>query len=393
MLRSKYWIVFVFVLLCAPVSAQKKSKAQLNREKQENLNRIKEAESILQQTTRKKKATLGQLNAINQQIRSRESLIRSINEEIDWYNSKISEDQQLVDALEEDVKNLKKEYAEMAYAGYKASHNQDKLTFLFSASSFNQFLIRLKYFEQYGEARRFQAEQIMKVEEVLQLEIAGYESLKREKEALLGEEVEQKDKLGNLKKQQNSLITDLSKKENQLRAELDNRKKAVASISKLIEDIIKEEMRALAANNAPNLELVSTNFAGNQRRLPWPVNDGFVSSGYGKHNHPVYKRVVIDNKGIYIQTKEKEAVKSVFGGTVSVVANIPGMNKAVIVQHGDYRTVYANLKDVNVAKGQEIGVNEVIGEVYTDNDGLSELYFEVWKKNSTLNPQLWLTKR
>ncbi len=373
--------------------AQEKSKDQLKREKTENLKKIKEAESILAQTEKRKNATIGQLNAINQQIRSRESLIGSINDEIDWYNGKISDDQMIVKSLQTDLEDLKKEYGEMAYAGYKASHNQDKLTFLFSATSFNQFLIRLKYFEQYGEARRFQAEQILKVEEILVVEIKNYEVLKTEKQTLLSEELDQKMQLGKLKTKQSNLISSLSKKENLLKKELDTRNNAVASISRLIDSIIKAEMRALANNSSPELKVVSANFAGNQRRLPWPVSEGFISSGYGKHNHPVYKRVIIDNKGVYIQTKENESIKAVFEGKVSVVASIPGMNKAVIIQHGDFRTVYANLKEVYVKRNQILKINDKIGDVYTDADGLSELYFEVWKKNATLNPQLWLTKK
>ncbi len=374
-------------------SAQKKTKEQLNKEKTENLQKIKEAETILAQTEKKKKATIGQLNALNQQIRTRESLINSLEEEIDWYNSRIEDNLLIVQSLQSDLKNLKNEYAEMAYAGFKASQNQDKLSFLFAAKSFNQFLIRLKYFEQYGKARRYQAEQIIKVEGILTSEIASYETLKSEKQSLLAEELSQRDNLNVLKLKQNKLISTLSTKETQLNKELDSRKNAVASISKLIENIINDEMILTANKSEPELNVLSTNFSGNQRRLPWPVSEGFISSGYGKHNHPVYKRVVIDNKGVYIQTKENEEIKAVFEGKVSIVASIPGMNKAVIIRHGDYRTVYANLKDVFVTPNQEIKVNDKIGNIYTDNDGLSELYFEVWKKSSTLNPQLWLTKK
>jgi len=393
-INSHFALLVFFLFFIANGSlAQKKSKEELNKEKIENLQKIKEAEAILSQTEKKKKATVGQLNALNQQIRSREALISSIEAEIMWYNAKISDDQMIVQSLQTDLEILKKEYAEMAYAGYKASHNQDKLTFLFSANSFNQFLIRLKYFEQYGAARRFQADQILKVEDILGSEIANYENLKEEKQLLLVEEMGQRDKLSSLKQKQNRLITSLSKKETQLKRELDSRKNAVAAISHLIEEMIKAEMRAIANKKNPDFELVSSNFAGNQRHLPWPVSEGFISSGYGKHNHPVYKRVVIDNKGVYIQTKENEEIKAVFGGKVSVIASIPGMNKAVIVQHGDFRTVYANLKEVYVKRNQEIDINDTIGDIYTDNDGLSELYFEVWKKNTTLNPQLWLTKK
>ncbi len=396
MLRSNYLAYFIFIFILVSTThllGQGKTKAQLQKEKSENLQKIREAESILKETEKQKKATIGQLNALNQEIRSRESLIRSISEEIKWYDEKISDNQQIVNSLRADLENLKNEYAEMVYAGYKASQNQDKLTFLFSSKSFNQFIIRLKYFEQYGEARRYQAQQIVKVDEVLNVEISGFVDLKKEKEGLLKEEVNEKNNLTSLKSKQVQLVTSLSKRENEIRKELDSRKNSIAAITSIIDKMIRDEMKAKALNTAPELMVISANFAGNKQRLPWPVKEGFISSGYGKHAHPVYKRVVIDNKGVYIQTKSKEVINAVFDGKVSVVASIPGMNKAVIVQHGEYRTVYANLQKVYVERNQKIKINDKIGEIYTDTEGLSELYFEVWKKNATLNPQLWLTKK
>ena len=395
MLKSRTISFYILVLIpffFTPSFAQK-TKQTLENEKNENLKRIEEAEKILKSTEKQKAATLGQLNALNAQIRSRQSLISSIREEISLYNEEIKETESIIEALETDLVNLKAEYAEMLYAGYKASRNQDRLTFIFSAGSFNQFLMRLKYFEQYGESRRNQAEVIVKVQELLELEIDEYEVKRTQKASLLNEEVQEQNKLKSLRTRQGNLITELSKKEKELNRELINRKAAVAEINSLIDRLIAEELAArTAANNAEILELSST-FAGNQAKLPWPVKEGFISMGFGRQQHPVLKLVEVDNKGVYIQTQPKEEIKAVFDGKVSVVASIPGMNKAVIVQHGDYRTVYANLKNVYVVRNQVLKVNDPIGEVYTDNDGLAELYFELWQKNKTLNPQRWLTKK
>ena len=169
MLKSRY--IFIYLLLAFTYQTNQafaqKSKEDLEKEKGDNLIRIQQAEEILQSTEKQKVATLGQLNALNAQISSRQSLISSIREEISLFNLEIEETEGIIESLENDVKNLKAEYAEMLYASYKASRNQDKLTFLFSASSFNQFLMRLKYFEQYGESRRNQAATIVKVQQSL----------------------------------------------------------------------------------------------------------------------------------------------------------------------------------------------------------------------------------
>lgn len=395
MLKSRFtYIYIIFALTCfsAPSLAQK-SKENLEKEKNENLQRIQEAEKILQSTEKQKAATVGQLNALNEQIRSRQSLISSIREEITLYNLEIQDTESIIEALESDVENLKAEYAEMLYASYKASRNQDRLTFIFSSGSFNQFLMRLKYFEQYGESRRNQAKVILKVQESLQLEIVEYEHMRTEKATLLNDEVQEQNKLKSLRTRQGSLVSELAKKEKELNRELANRKAAVSEINGLIDRIIAEELAArTAASNAEIIEKSST-FADNRSKLPWPVKEGFISMGFGRQQHPVLKLVEVDNKGVYIQTQPKQEIKAVFDGKVSIVATIPGMNKAVIVQHGDFRTVYANLKNVYVVRNQEIKLNDPIGEIYTDNDGLAELYFELWQKNETLNPQRWLSKK
>ena len=398
MLRNRevlFLFLALFVLLTLPTSAQqKKSKEQLEVEKRENIKRIEEAEKILKETEEKKEATMGQLNAINQQIRSREALIRTIQGEIRWYNEKITEDEQIIESLQQDLVNLKEEYAAMVYASYKANQTQNRLTFLFSASSFNQMLIRLQYFEQYDEARRFQAQQITKVEMILEAEIDSYEKTRSEKQLLLADELKERNQLNTLIVKQQNVVANLQVREEELREELESRRRAVAEISTLIARIIEEETKAAEiANASAAITALSSSFEGNKRRLPWPVAEGFISSGFGKQSHPVYKKVLIDNRGVYIQTGSSEDIRAVFNGKVSIVASIPGMNNAVIIQHGDYRTVYANLSEVFVTKGQEIAVNDPIGKVFTNGEGLSELYFEVWRKNTTLNPQQWLSKR
>ena len=274
------------ILISSGAFAQK-NKAQLEKEKKEHAIRILEAEKILKSTEKKKRATVGQLNAINQQIKSREALIGTIREEINWYNRKILDDEQIIEALNADLESLRQEYAIMVYAGYKASQNQDKLTFLFSSDSFNKFLMRLKYYEQYGKSRRYQASQIVKVEDILRIEISGFEHTKTEKEALLAEEIIERNKLGELKKKQKVLVTSLTIKEKELKKELASRKKAVTELNALIDKMIRAEIAAKTAAETTASMAISDSFAGNRQRLPWPVNEGFISSGFGKHNHPV----------------------------------------------------------------------------------------------------------
>ncbi len=387
-----------FLILLLPLSLHaQKSKAQLEKEKRENLQRIKEAEKILSETASKKKSSLGQLTAINQQVEASEALIRSYTSEVGLLNGEISEINTLIASLESDLTNLKKEYASMAYSASKASTGLNQLTFLFSAKSFNQFLRRYQYMKQYGEARKNQVEQIEKVTLALSSQKQSIEAKRVEKNILLNQQVAQTKNLLDLKRKQSGLLQNLTQREGELKRELAERKEEMQSLDKLIADIVKKEIEASSKGTSkskismtPEAAMLSSSFEGNKARLLWPVESGFVSGRFGTHPHPVLKGIMIDNQGIDIQTNQQEKVRTVFDGQVKTVAMVPGMNNVVIIQHGDYFTLYARMTKVSVKPGQTIKAKEVIGEVYTDKDGISELQFQIWKNNVKLDPQAWL---
>lgn len=392
--------LFFAVTLCVlfygltPALAQK-SKAQLQKEKQDNLKKIEEAEKILAETTGKKQNTIGQLNALNQRIKTQEDLVSSIRKEIDLLNEEIEENNSIISALESDLTKLKEEYAAMIYAAYKANQGFSKLTFIFSAKSFNQLFMRLKYMEQYSDARKKQAEEIVKVQETLGAQITSIENKMEEKNTLLAEQIEESKSLTGLKQNQNKLVKNLQKQENKLKGDLEDRRKAVARLDKIINDIIKEELAKAKLAEKSDAEAsikLSNQFADNKSKLPWPVA-GFVSQKFGRQNHPVLKSIVLNNTGIYIQTKENEKVKTVFTGEVKTVAFVPLIGNTVIVTHGGYFTVYAGLKDVFVKKGQQLNTGQEIGSILTNQEGVSELRFEIWKNSQATDPQQWLTRK
>ncbi|ELR69734.1 Putative peptidase, M23/M37 family [Fulvivirga imtechensis AK7] len=382
------------MVISVSVSFAQKSKAQLQQEKQENLRKIKEAEKILAETAGKKQNTLGQLNALNQRIKTQEDLIGSIRKEINLLNEEIEENNQIIASLEEDLQKLKKEYAAMVYAAHKANQGFNKLTFIFSAGSFNQFLMRLKYMEQYSDARKTQAEQIVKVQETLVTQITLIESKMSEKNILLAEQLQESKSLTQLKANQNQLVKNLQQQENKLKKDLEERREAVAKLDKVINDLIKEEMeRARLAEKKDSEASVklSNEFADNKSRLPWPVS-GFISQKFGMQNHPVLKGIVINSTGVNIQTKENEKVKSIFAGEVRIVAFIPTVGNTVVINHGDYFTVYSGMKDVFVKTGQKVTTGQELGQIMTNKDGVSELKFEVRKNVTALDPQQWLNR-
>jgi septal ring factor EnvC (AmiA/AmiB activator) len=402
MSAGKSLFIVVLVLFSLPGFSQR-NKSQLQAEKQRSLEKIKEVEKILSETSLQKKNTLGELSALNQRIRSQESLIESIKNEMDLLNKEIGEDNGIIAALEEDLEKLKAEYASMLFAAQKAGNSATRLTFLFSAQSFDQLVMRMRYMKQYSQLRKLQADQIVKTQDQLAAQVKTTEAKRNEKNALLHDEVEENNKLTSLKAKQKTLVKTLEKQEKKLKVDLEETKKAVAKLDKMIADIIREEIeraereaREAKAKVSKNKSAVvestlalSTSFEDNKNKFAWPAQ-GFVSDPFGTHMHPVLKGVTIRNDGINIQTKQDEKVKSIFDGTVRMVAFIPRIGTAVMIKHGDYFTVYSGLKEVNVREGQTVKTNQEIGSVTPNAEGVPELRFQIRKNTTALDPQAWL---
>lgn len=381
--------LFILGIVTFSVVAQK-SKTQLQKEKQENLEKIEEVEKIIGETSAKKKNTLGELNALNQRISQQEKLVGSIKGEVGLLDSEIHENNDIIDALEADLKKLKKEYASMLFAAQKANNSTTRLTFLFSAESFDQFIMRLRYMKQYSETRKLQAEQIIEVQDELSGHVKEIKIRREEKNKLLNEQVAATQNLTSLKQQQNSLVRSLEKEEKKLRKDLAETKKVVARLDNLIEEIIREEMERAARGSKGEAIALSNSFEENKQKFMWPVASGFISQRFGRQNHPVLKGIVQQNNGVNIQTQQNEKVKTIFEGEVRRVAFIQGLGSTVIIKHGDYLTVYAGLKEVFVRSGQKVTTNQEIGKVFSSTEGVSELRFQIFKNTTALDPQGWL---
>ena len=393
MLAGKPLLCFLFFTLIVFSGSAQKTKSQLQKEKQQNIEKIKEVEKIIDQTSAQKKNSIGELNALNERIREQEKLVKSIKGEVTFLDSEISENNDIISTLESDIKKLKKEYAAMLFAAQKANNSTTRLTFLFSSKSFDQLVMRLQYMKQYSETRKLQADQITKVQDELSGQVKEIQVRREEKNKLLNEQVTATTNLGSLKQKQNSLVKSLEKEEKKLKRDLDDTRKAVARLDKLIEDLIKEEItraaRAMRTTKGESVTL-SNSFEENKAKFMWPVSSGFVSQKFGRQNHAVLKGIVTQNNGVNIQTQENEKVKSIFDGEVRRVAFIQGLGSTVIIKHGDYLTVYAGLKEVFVRSGQKVTTNQEIGKVFSNTEGVSELRFQIFKNTTALDPQGWL---
>lgn len=388
----------------------RKSRADLEREKAEIQKRLLEFDQILKKTAETKKVSVGQLNAVNKQLQNRISYINTLNREVRLLDTEIRETESKITNLEKDLKNLREEYSGMIYTSSKLNQGMTMTAFVFSSDTFKQFYMRLKYLKQYSDARKKQVEQIEKVTLELADQRKTLEQKKSDKQEVLQQEQQQKQQLDKAKQEQQGIVNSLTQQEQDLRKQIAAAKKQQENLNKMIKAIIEEEIRkaeaeAKKANSTasrasgssipltPEAAALSSSFAGNRGKLPWPVESGFISRPFGTHPHPTLKGITEDNDGVDIQTTPNASVRAVFDGEVIKIGTIPGYGGTIVVRHGEYYTMYSKLKVISVKSGQKVTAKQVLGQVYTNKDGVAEVHFETWKGLQPLNPSIWLAGR
>jgi len=419
-------LVFAFLL---PVFAVAQSKKELEDKRKKILRDIQSTERMIQKTSKNKEAAYDRYLALQSQIRSREALIRNLQAEITATESGIVRNQTVIASLGQDVAKMREEYAQTVRTAYRRKTLSNPLLYVLSADNLNQAFRRWLFLRKYDERRREQAEAIRQTQEMLSNKTANLETTRVEKEQLLVSVQAQKATLLGEMTEKNALLEDLKKDESRLKSDLEKKQLAHEALNAAIEKVIQEEVRkrvdearskpkptspvAEAPEKRNTVESPSTsvtventkataravednisfNFRKNKGRLPWPVESGFISRGYGKHQHPSLKNIEITNNGVDIRTDEGAIVRCVAEGVVAGVQFVPGHDYTVIVQHGDFYTVYSNLASTNLTKGDALRSKDIIGQVATNNiTGSSELHFEVWQQKERMNPALWIKK-
>ena len=297
---------------------------------------------------------------------------------------------------------LIQEYKNMLVYAYKNRNPSYKFLYIISASTFSEAFHRMKYIQHYADYRKKQIERIKKIQLLL---IEKKKLLKEElslKENIIEIKNSEKNNYLNDKDVQEKYLSDLKISESSLTQELkinnQKRREIARAVKKAIEDEIKaiEKKTKSKFNLTPEGIALSADFKKNKGKLAWPVARGEITSKYGKHQHHVVSTATVDNNGIDISTSKQALVRAVFGGKVTSVMVIPGAGKVVMISHGEYRSVYANLQEVFVQKGDQISTKENIGKLLPKSNGISEAHFEIWKISSegmnTENPAYWLSR-
>ncbi len=400
MFLKKSLSIFLFLLL-AIAWGQDNRQAKLEAQRKQLRAEIKQINTLLFTNKKQKKNALTEIEDLAVKIGLRQRLIKVTNEEANRLTQQISVNQRTITRQEKELKDLKAEYAEMIRYAYASKSAQSRLMFLFSSESFLQAYKRFQYLKQYAAFRKKQGLMISEKTKALEALNVSLAIQKQKKDTLIkenrlaqneltAERLEQKERITALKKNERSLARQIQKKQRQIAA-FDK------EIQRLIRAAIAASNKAAAGKNkavftlTPEAQLISKNFTANKGKLPWPVEQGVVTLGFGTQTHPVVKTTKIQSNGVTIATPGNAKVRSVFKGKVMQVFSFKGSNPGVLIQHGNYITSYSNLAVVYVKKGETIDAKQAIGEVFTHpTNGKSELKFSVFQNTTPVNPKSWV---
>ena len=415
----KFLLSLIFICTTSLMWSQESQQEKLEARKAQIQKEIRENEKLLQSVKKKEKTAINVIVIQSNKIKLKEKLIFTTEKQTKLLGNDMYINQVKINKLKNELEILKADYAKMIVKSYKSRSEESRAMFLLSSENFLQAYKRAQYMKQYTNYRKMQGEEISSKSNQL-LDYNGRLNVqKTAKQKLIAEKEKERLSLEKEKKEQQRLVGTIKKDKNKLQADIRKKQQESRSIDRQVNRIVREAIaaanrkaaleRAKANPSAPvskiavssskieltpESKLIADNFRANRGRLPYPVEKGFISLGYGDQPHPVFSTLTIHNSGVEITTEQGSNARAVFGGEVTSVIVLSPLNKAVMVQHGDFFTVYQNLSSVAVSKGDKVSIKQSLGRVRTNNEtGKTIIKFLILQNTTYNNPQSWLSPR
>lgn len=413
---------------------QESQQEKLEQRKAQIQQEIRENEKLLQTVKKKEKSALSIVIVQANKIKLKENLINTTERQAKLLSNDIYINQLQINKLNRELEALKDDYGVMIVKSYKSRSEQSRAMFILSSNSFLQAYKRAQYMKQYTNYRKMQGDEIKSKSDQLTEHNEKLGVQKSAKQKLIEENEKERLSLLKAKQEQLKLVNSIKKDKNKITAEIKKKQSESKAIDKQIDRMIREAIaeanrkaalekamekarneakagdtkeeiktraKAIVSSSSgvsssrieltPEAKILSDNFKANKGKLPWPVEKGFVSSAYGDHPHPVYSSLMVHNSGVDITTDQGATARAVFAGEVYSVFVISPLSKAVMIQHGDYFTVYKNLSAVYVNKGDKVSIKQSIGKVRTIGDtGKTVITFVILQNTTYNNPASWL---
>ena len=405
----KLVVLLSFLLIGVFGFSQNNKQTELETRRQELRREIQKINQLKSENKSKEKSELSLIQGLNYKINVLGNLIKVTNQQTNLLTRDINNNQKKITSLRKELENLKKDYAAMVVKSYKSKNQQSRIMFLLSSDNFKQAYKRLQYMKQYSDHQKQQGETIKAKTIELQEVNQNLVGQKEEKQELVAENRELQNSLEKERQDHQLLMNSIKKNINTYTAQIRDKQREADRIEREIDAIIKAEIAkskvksgtvaTAKSSAAPSFALtaeekvLAANFVSNRGKLPWPVEKGYVTVGYGTQPHPIDKSLTIKSNGVRIATEKGAKARAVFGGVVSKITIIRNSNPMVMIRHGNYITVYKNLSKVYVKEGDNVSTKQAIGEVFTNPvDGDTVLNFAVYKDTNSENPASWIYK-
>lgn len=413
----------LFFGLCFSLMSQSKSD-KLKKEQKKLERKISNTKNLLKKVSSNREASLNELKLIDNQINSREALLNVYDNQVKMANVYIQEKQEKVLSLTARMEKLKAQYKEMVIYAYKNRNKSGQMMFILSADSYYEAQKRNKYLKSVASLHKKQVALITQDQLKINEEIEEIEIEKKNKEETLIQKRIEREKIESDRTKKREVLASIQKEEGVLRDVIKKNEIKKQEIKRKINEVIKKELeeierkrreaerrrREAAIKNGEDVKtpntsfndqssegkIISKNFQNNRGALPWPVSQGSITEKFGRNQHPTLSGVYTNNNGIDISCPSNSKIRAIFNGEVTSVFTIPGSGKVVILKHGNYRTVYSNLKETTVSKGDKMGTKENLGTVISEDSSIGLVHFEIHLVSGTttksLNPSLWIDR-
>ena len=389
-------LIFAAVLLCLTsvahaqdTKAQEERKARLERE-------IAIIDKQLAENASKSSTMLADLNLIRKKVSNRKELVAESDRQIRKFNDDIYLTQLEINKINRRIETLTDHYSRLVVSAYKNRDVRVWYMYMLASDNLGQAFRRFGYFKNLSNQMKDEAQKIRAAKEELELEKEKLSKMKQDAEAVKAERVKELESLRKDEAKADNVVKQLKKSRSTYQKQLNAKKKEVEALNREIEKMIAAAMGGTTGKSSSTRsktvvdQKLAAQFVKNKGKLPWPV-EGAIVGRFGSHKHPVYNIVMPQNNGFDLAVSKGEQAKAIFDGVVRQVMVLPGYNQCVMIDHGDYFTLYCKLRNVKVKADDKVKTGDVLGTVDTIN-GQTQLHFELWQGKKALNPETWLKK-
>ena len=431
------FVIIAAIVLSLGVDAQavkpKRSAANVRKEQQATKKQIKETTQKINQNTKETKKHLSRLNSLNSEIQAKNTEISKIQVGVDSIVRKIGTINDSITILNNNIELLRANYINSLRKLQGTTGSMSPLSFIFSSRSFTEAYRNMRYMQQFNKWRKNKLTDIKKAESTLSERRVLLDSMQQSRNFEMSKLNSSRKELENAKVQTDKIVAKLKSEGKSLRTVLRQKQEQQRRLDRELDKIIAEEQARIerqrreqerknkntasnkktqsdgtsndnnaaekSANPQPATSMAAADraltgsFESNQGKLLFPVTGKYrIVKEFGRQKHPQLDNVETENSGIDIEALSSKQARAVFEGTVSATFKQPGYGTIVMVRHGNYLTIYANLASINVKNGDKVRTGQTIGTIFTDpdEDNKAILHFELRKERTKLNPMLWV---